>query len=74
MILSHEGVTKTITVTRETFEDFTSDLLNQSRDLTISLVEELGLSRPHESPELDWGQRKIGQRIRLEDLSRSDES
>jgi molecular chaperone DnaK len=44
VILSHEGVTKIITVTRETFEDLTSDLLNQSRDLTISLVEELGLS------------------------------
>jgi molecular chaperone DnaK len=44
VILSHEGVTKTITVTREIFEDLTSDLLNQSRDLTISLVEELGLT------------------------------
>jgi molecular chaperone DnaK len=44
VILSHEGVTKTITVTRETFEDLTSDLLNQSRDLTISLVEELRLT------------------------------
>ncbi|MGY1846786.1 Hsp70 family protein [Blastococcus sp. SYSU DS1021] len=43
VILSHAGVTKTIMVTRETFEDITSDLLNQSRDLTISLVEELGL-------------------------------
>ncbi|HET9893938.1 MAG TPA: Hsp70 family protein [Streptosporangiaceae bacterium] len=44
VILSHGGVTKTITVTREIFENLTSDLLNQSRDLTISLVEELGLS------------------------------
>lgn len=44
VILSHQGVTKTITVTRETFEDLTSDLLNQSRDLTISLVEELRLT------------------------------
>jgi molecular chaperone DnaK len=44
VILSHEGITKTITVTRETFEDLTSDLLNQSRDLAISLVEELGLT------------------------------
>lgn len=44
VILSHQGVTKTIAVTRETFEDLTSDLLNQSRDLTISLVEELKLT------------------------------
>jgi molecular chaperone DnaK len=44
VILSHNGVTKTITVTRDQFDDLTSDLLNQSRDLTISLVEELGLS------------------------------
>jgi molecular chaperone DnaK len=44
VILSHGGVTRTITVTRETFEDLTSDLLNQSRDLTITLAEELGLS------------------------------
>jgi len=44
VVLSHGGVTKTITVTRDTFDDLTSDLLNQARDLTISLVEELGLS------------------------------
>ncbi|MEV6258673.1 Hsp70 family protein [Nocardia sp. NPDC051911] len=44
VVLSHNGVTHTLTVTRETFEDLTSDLLNQSRDLTHSLVEELGLS------------------------------
>jgi molecular chaperone DnaK len=44
VILSREGVTKTITITREVFEDITIDLLNQSRDLTISLVEELGLT------------------------------
>jgi molecular chaperone DnaK len=44
VILSHQGVTKIITVTRETFEDLTSDLLNQSRDLTISLVDELRLT------------------------------
>jgi len=44
VVLSHGGVNKTITVTRETFDDLTSDLLNQARDLTISLVEELGLS------------------------------
>ncbi|MFE7744795.1 Hsp70 family protein [Nocardia sp. NPDC057455] len=43
VVLSHGGVTRTLTVTRETFEDITSDLLNQSRDLTHSLVEELGL-------------------------------
>lgn len=43
VILSHGGVTKTLTVTRDVFEDLTVDLLNQSRDLTISLVEELGL-------------------------------
>jgi len=44
VVLSHGGITKTITVTRDTFDDLTSDLLNQARDLTISLVEELGLS------------------------------
>jgi len=44
VVLSHGGVTNTITVTRDTFDDLTSDLLNQARDLTISLVEELGLS------------------------------
>jgi len=44
VVLSHEGVTKTITLTRETFEDITSDLCNQSRDMTISLVESLGLT------------------------------
>lgn len=42
--LSSGGVSKVISVTRETFEDITSHLLNQSRDLTASLVEELGLS------------------------------
>jgi len=44
VVFSSEGVNKTITVTRETFEDLTSDLINQSRDLTISLMEELDLS------------------------------
>lgn len=44
VVLSHGGLTKIITITRQTFEDITSDLLNQSRDLTISLVEELGLT------------------------------
>lgn len=44
VILSHESVIRTVTVTREKFEDLTSDLLNQSRDLTDSLVEELGLT------------------------------
>ncbi|NKY27042.1 Hsp70 family protein [Nocardia gamkensis] len=43
VVLSHDGVTRTLTVTRETFEDLTSDLLNQSRDLAHSLVEELSL-------------------------------
>jgi molecular chaperone DnaK len=43
VILSHNGLHKTITVTRETFEDTTADLLNQSRDMTISLVESIGL-------------------------------
>ncbi len=37
------GVTQTITLTRDVFEAITSDLLNQARDMTISLVEELGL-------------------------------
>jgi len=41
--LSAGGVTKTITLTRDTFEEITRDLLNQARDLTISLVAELGL-------------------------------
>jgi len=44
VVLSHGGITKTVTVTRDTFDDLTSDLLNQARDLTISLVEELSLS------------------------------
>ncbi|MCB0907799.1 MAG: Hsp70 family protein [Nocardioidaceae bacterium] len=44
VILSNAGVTKTITVTRETFDDLTRDLLNQARDMTESLVEELGLT------------------------------
>lgn len=44
VVLGSGGVNKTITVTRDTFEDLTSDLINQSRDLTISLVEEIGLS------------------------------
>ncbi len=43
VILSHDRVTRTITITREQFDDLTSDLLNQSRDMTVSLVEELGL-------------------------------
>lgn len=43
VILSHNGVTRTVTVTRDKFDDLTSDLLNQSRDMTISLVEELGM-------------------------------
>lgn len=44
VVLSDGGITRTITVTRDIFDDLTSDLLNQSRDLTISLVEDLGLS------------------------------
>lgn len=44
VVLSHNGVTKTITVMRDTFDDLTSDLLNQARDLTISLVQDLGLT------------------------------
>jgi molecular chaperone DnaK len=44
VVLSRSGTTKTLTITRETFEEITSDLINQSRDLTISLVEELGLA------------------------------
>ncbi len=44
VVLSDGRLTKTITVTRDTFEEITQDLLNQSRDLTISLVEELGLA------------------------------
>ena len=42
--LSDGGVSKILTVSRETFEDITKDLVNQARDLSISLVEELGLS------------------------------
>ncbi len=41
--LTAGGVTKTLTLKREVFESITSDLLNQARDMTISLVEELGL-------------------------------
>jgi molecular chaperone DnaK len=44
IVLSGGGITKTIELTRETFEGITDDLLNQARDLTISLVEELGLT------------------------------
>lgn len=44
VILGAGGVTKSITVTREQFEELTSDLLNQARDMTISLVEESGLA------------------------------
>ncbi|EXJ50784.1 molecular chaperone DnaK [Microbacterium sp. MRS-1] len=43
VILSSGGVTKSIPVSREQFESITVDLLNQARDLTISLVEETGL-------------------------------
>ncbi len=41
--ISAGGLTKTISLTRQTFEELTSDLLNQARDMTASLVEELGL-------------------------------
>ncbi|WP_112238852.1 Hsp70 family protein [Kribbella monticola] len=44
VVLSGGGVTKSIIITREVFEEITADLLNQSRDLTISLVEEMGLA------------------------------
>jgi molecular chaperone DnaK len=40
------GVTTAVTVTREELEELTADLLNQARDLTISLVEESGLGWP----------------------------
>lgn len=43
VVLGAGGVTKTVTVTREEFENLTADLLNQARDMTISLVEETGL-------------------------------
>ena len=43
VILSAGGVTRPITVTREEFESLASDLLNQARDLTVSLIEETGL-------------------------------
>jgi len=42
--LSGGGVTRTISLTRETLEEISSDLLNQARDLMISLIEELGLN------------------------------
>ena len=45
--LSAGGVTRTLSLTRDTFEEITSDLLNQARDMTISLVEELGLGWSH---------------------------
>jgi molecular chaperone DnaK len=44
VILSGDGVTKTIAVTRVTFEQITMDLLNQARDMTISLMEDLDLT------------------------------
>lgn len=44
VVLSRDGVTQSIVVTREVFEERTADLLNQSRDLTICLVEEAGLT------------------------------
>lgn len=43
VVLSDRGVTKALTITRADFEELTADLLNQARDLTISLVEETGL-------------------------------
>ena len=43
VILSHGGFHHTITVRRDAFEDMTVDLLNQSRDMVISLIESIGL-------------------------------
>lgn len=41
VVLSKDSVTRTISVTRDIFEEITADLLNQARDLTLSVVEEL---------------------------------
>ena len=43
VILSAQGLTRTLTVARTVFEEITADLVNQSRDLILSLMEELGL-------------------------------
>ena len=43
VIFGAGGVTKSLTLTREVFEDIVADLLNQARDMTVSLVEELGI-------------------------------
>lgn len=44
VVLSGGGLSHTITVTRDEFDSMTSDLVNQARDLTISLVEEADLA------------------------------
>jgi len=42
--LTAGGVSKVISITRQTFEDLTSGLLNRSRDLMLSVLEEADLS------------------------------
>jgi molecular chaperone DnaK len=44
VVLSAAGVTKTVEVTREEFEETTSSLLSRTRDLTAIMLEDAGLS------------------------------
>ena len=44
VILGADGVTKTITLTREIFDDLTSGMLGRTRDMTLDVLEEAGMT------------------------------